>query len=138
MRVSRAVRLAVAVLVVAGLGVGVSAYRQGGQDRPAQVGSVDFMVVTQAGQPVADLKADEVTLRIDGKIRPIKSLRYVTVAEPPSGSGPSPGPAAEPIAPAFATSFAPPAPRTVVLIVDDETMPIGQEQKVRRALNSFV
>jgi hypothetical protein len=132
----RASRLAFTAIVMAGLGAGVSAHRQGGQDRPAQVGSVDFMVVTQAGQPVADLKAEEITLRIDGRVRPIKSLRFVSVAEPSSGSGP--GPATEPIAPAFATSFAPPAPRTVVLIVDDETMPVGQEQKVRRALNSFV
>src|SRR6187549_969317 len=67
--------------------IGVRAFGgQQGQDRPTQVGSVDFTVVNAVGEPVSDLKPEEVTLRIDGKLRPIKTLVFVTATSGMSGA----------------------------------------------------
>ena len=99
------------------------------------------MVVARDGQPVTDLKPEEVTLRIDGKIRPIKTLQFVRDVRPASA-------ARAPrrrrrvrrragVCHAIAATAAD-APRSIVLVVDDESMPIGQEQKLRSALNNFV
>ena len=112
---------------------------QQGQDKPTQVGSVDFTVVNAVGEPVADLKSDEVTLRIDGKLRPIKNLTFVTATSGMSGAAIAAS-GADPVAPAFDTNIASvaAAPRSIVIIVDDESMPIGQEQKIRSMLSDFV
>lgn len=98
-----------------------------------QTAVVDFVVVSRDGQPVVDLKGEEVTLRIDGKMRPLKSLEFVRFsasAATASDSGRGP-------APAFATNAAQEAARVFVLVVDDESMPIGQEKKLREALDRF-
>jgi hypothetical protein len=125
-------------LAVFAIALGVRA--QQGQDRPIQVGSVDFTVVNATGEPVPGLKPEEVTLRIDGKIRVIKTLTFVTVSSGMSGAAVAAAPTTEPIAPAFETNIASVAAsaRSVVIIVDDESMPIGQEQKIRSMLSDFV
>jgi hypothetical protein len=124
------------MLCVALLTAAVPARVQQVGDKPAQTGSVDFVVVTPTGQPVTDLRADQVALRIDNKVRPIRSLRFIQVASAAKGTS-AQRPA---LAPAFATSQAPPivASRSIVIVVDDESMPIGEEQRLRAALNSFV
>jgi hypothetical protein len=43
------------------------------QDR-AKLIAVDFSVVSSDGRPVGDLRPDEVTLKIDGRTRAIRSL----------------------------------------------------------------
>ncbi len=129
----------VAVLGLA-LGVPVAGHQQPGQDvRATQTGSVDFVVVARDGQPVADLKADEVTLRIDGKVRPIKSLQFVRVSSGMGGSGLPAAAQAAQVAPAFATNLATvtAVARSIMLVVDDESIPIGQETKLRAALSNF-
>jgi hypothetical protein len=129
--------LSMVSVVLLAVGVPARVDHQRGQDRPAQVGSVDFVLVTATGQPVPDLRADEITLRIDNKARPIRSLRFVKVASAATAAGPEP---VQPVAPAFATSLGAPtvASRSIAIVVDDESMPIGEEQKLRAALNTFV
>src|SRR5204863_914476 len=75
--------------------------------------------------------------RIDNKARPIRSLRFVKIASAAAATGPGP---LQPVAPAFATSLVAPtvASRSIVVVVDDESMPIGEEQKLRAALSTFV
>jgi hypothetical protein len=116
------------------------AARQGQESRATQTVSFDFLVVKKDGQPVTDLKLDEVTLRIDNKTRPIKSLQYIPLSSGMGGVAALDASAASPIAPPFATNLMATAttPRSIVIIVDDESMPIGQEIKLRAALNSFV
>ena len=121
--------------------------------RTPQIGRIDFMAVTKDGQPVGDLKIEEVVLRIDGKIRPLKSLVYQKISDGLSAAamaataaaggpgGPAAGAGASAdIAPAFATNVVPTISlsRHIVLMVDDETMPIGQEQTLRATLTRFV
>ena len=90
--------------------------------------TVDFIAVTRDGKPVDDVKAADIALRIDGKARPIKSLEFVRFA----GTD-----AAGPLVPAFITNAAPEAVRSFLLIVDDESVPIGQEHKLREAMSSL-
>jgi hypothetical protein len=90
--------------------------------------SVDFVAVTRDGRPADDVKAADIALRIDGKARPIKSLEFVRF----SGSDSVPG-----LVPAFITNAAPEAVRSFLLIVDDETVPIGQEHKLREAMTRW-
>ena len=85
--VSGALLSMVSVMLLA-VGVPARVDQQGGRDRPTQVGSVDFVLVTATGQPVPDLRADELTLRIDNKNRPIRSLRFVKVASTLTEAGP--------------------------------------------------
>lgn len=131
------VLMAGAAIVALAMTAGATGQQRPGQDIGArQTASVDFIVLGKDGQPVTDLKPEEITLKIDGKDRPIRSLNFVRLM---SGAGAAAS-TASPVAPAFATNqvVAADLPRSVVLIVDDESMPIGQEVKIRSALNSFV
>jgi len=134
----RTLLVAGATVFAIAMTAGATGQQRPGQDiRVAQTASVDFMVVTKDGQPVPDMKAEELSLKVDGKIRPIKSLQYIRLSGP---GGADATPAAPAVASAFATNqvMAAELPRSIILIVDDETMPIGQEVKIRNALNNFV
>ena len=91
--------------------------------------TVDFVAVTRDGRPADDLKAPDVALRIDGKVRPIKALEFVRFAGADAGGG---------VVPAYITNAAPEAVRSFVLIVDDESVPIGQEHKLREAMSRWI
>jgi hypothetical protein len=115
--------------VVAAVPYAATGPQQGGRGvagEPQSI-SVDFVAVTREGRPADDLKAADVSLRIDGKMRPIKSLEFVRFA----GSD-----ASGALVPAFITNAAPEAVRSFVLIVDDESVPIGQEHKLREAMSA--
>jgi hypothetical protein len=99
--------------------------RVAGEPQPIMV---DFTAVTRDGRPADDLKAADVALRIDGKARPIKSLEFVRFAGSDAGGA---------LVPAFITNAAPEAVRSFLLIVDDESVPIGQEHKLREAMNRW-
>ena len=133
---------------------GVSGSARTGQDvRSPQTVRIDFMALLKDGTPVTDLKLEDIVLRIDNKIRPIRTLSYLKMSEGLNSAalavnaaaaggatgGPSVAPAAE-VAPPFAMNLVPPVSlaRSIVLMVDDETMPIGEEQRLRRALTLFV
>ena len=94
--------------------------------------ALDFRVLGADGDLVADLTADEVTLRIDGRRRPVQSLRFVRVrnergTEPPS----------TPIDPPYGTNVLAdldqPA-RTLVIAVEDESLQAGRERPMREAV----
>ncbi len=99
---------------------------------------VDFRVVTHDGAPVEDLKPGDVTLRVGGRARPVKSLEFVRVAsESPPGA---PVPLALP--PPFATNAAiasgPAARRELLIVIDELSISPGKEPPVREALNRLV
>jgi VWFA-related protein len=98
---------------------------------------IDFRVVAEDGQPVGDLKPADVTLRVGGRPRPIKSLDFVRI----SGDGGAPA-AASRLPPPFRTnaeSAATPGTRREVLIVLDElSISPGKEVAVRESLNKLV
>lgn len=90
----------------------------------------DFQAVNSTGQPVTDLKPDEITIRMDGKPRQIRTLRFVNYASGEADSADVP--------PAFGSNESPERVRAIVLVIDDESIPIGQERKLREALNTFI
>ena len=52
---------------------------------PAEAGQdlvvVDFLALRSDGRPIPDLKTEEVTLKVDGRTRTIRSLQLITVAD---------------------------------------------------------
>jgi hypothetical protein len=87
---------------------------------------VDIRALTADGQPVTDLKASDVSLRVGGKPRELRSLDLI-------GSGPAAkGPV--PANPPYATNAGGGATRTVLLVMDDESVNPGREQSLKSAL----
>ena len=41
---------------------------------------VDFLAFAPDGRPVTDLKAGEVTLKLDGRERPLRSVQYIELS----------------------------------------------------------
>src|SRR5688572_29995418 len=82
---------------------------------------IDFRVVTEDGQPVVDLKPEEVTLRVGGKPRPIKSLELIRVggagAAGPAGSATSKLPL--PFSTNAASAGKPGSRREVLIVLDE-------------------
>ncbi|HQX82180.1 MAG TPA: hypothetical protein PKW63_10505, partial [Vicinamibacterales bacterium] len=104
------------------------------QDR-ARLIAVDFAVVGADGQPVADLRADEVTLKIDGRARPIRSLEYVSLSTGADGS--SGAAEAATLAP-YGTNATSDGGRSVVLILDQYTIRPGGEAGLKTQVTEFV
>jgi hypothetical protein len=48
---------------------------------------IDFAALGKDGRPLVDLRPEDVTVKIDGKTRPVRSLRLVQVGSPLSASG---------------------------------------------------
>jgi VWFA-related protein len=100
---------------------------------PAGGVAVDFLVFAPDGQPVADLAPADITLRVDGRVRPVRDLRFVRLDGARSG---------------VAAVVAPPSPygtnvvsdgsrpsRSVVIVIEDASLPTGREAAMRDALS---
>jgi hypothetical protein len=92
---------------------------------------IDFQAVTEDGRPVTNLEPGDVTIRIAGKPRDVRSLDLVEAA------GGEPGPAG-PARPPFETNVAAAGGRTLLLVIDDESMELGREQGLKRALGTIL
>ncbi len=95
--------------------------------------AVDFVALDAAGQPVPDLREDEVTVKIDGRNRVIRSLQYVEVARPLSASAP-----AAPLPPPYGSNAPEDAGRSFVMVIDDESFRPGKESLMRAAVGQFL
>ena len=88
---------------------------------------VDLRVVTEGGEPVTDLKPEEVSIRLGGRTRTVRSLQLVSVAQ--AGGGlPAP----------FGTNVSTGEPRDIALIIDDESFRAGREGPLREAVHGLV
>jgi VWFA-related protein len=93
-------------------------------------------MVTGDGSPVADLTAEDVTVRIGGRARAIRSLQLIQVvetlsiaaADPARGSLPAP----------FGTNTENERGRTVVLVIDDDSFRPGREAPLRDAVDLLI
>ena len=120
---------AVLAFVAAAAPTGAQQANRGVAGEPQPI-TVDFTAIARDGRPVDDLKAAELALKIDGKTRPVKSLEFVRFAGTSAAAGGA-------LVPAFITNAAPEAVRNFLLIVDDESVPIGQEHKLREAMTRW-
>lgn len=94
----------------------------------AKLIAVDFSAVSADGRPVGDLRPDEVTLKIDGRTRAIRSLEYVPVRTTAGIDTPLP----------FGSNIATDDGRAIVLIVDFESIRPGREAALREHIGQFV
>ena len=92
--------------------------------------TVSFRAVSDGGQPVLDLKAADLSLKVDGKPRDIKSLELVTIG------GKAAGPV--PALPAFGSNTAADTGRDVIFVVDDESIAPGKEASARDAIRHLL
>ena len=97
---------------------------------------LDFLALTQDGQPVTDLAAGDVTLKVDGRPRDIRSFQYVRLG------GPTPLPrskvAPKPLPPPFGTNALDDSGRTVVIIVETDSIRANVVQQATGAAAEFV
>lgn len=97
---------------------------------------IDFYALGADGMSLPDLKTEEVTIRISGRTRTLKSLRLVKQGEPPAENPLAARPAAR-LTP-FATNGIAEAGRSFVIVIDDESFRPGRERPVRSALATFI
>lgn len=109
--------------------------------RAAGPNTIVVRALTSTGQPVTDLKAEEVTIRTDGRDRKIQELTLVSVpagGAPAAAAAPAPKPSNLP-AP-FSTNAArteaagAPGGREFLIILDEEGIAAGREEPVRKAV----
>ena len=94
---------------------------------------VSFLATGRDGRPVTDLKADEVELRLDGRMRTLESLQRIGTPGDIAGTPAPPPP--------FGTnvgSAAINASRTTFLVIDDSTFRPGNEGLMKRAIEEFL
>ena len=101
-------------------------------ERGLDLVTVDFGVVSSDGHPVRDLQASDVTLRIGGRRREIRSLQLISVR--PSGDASAAGALPLP----FGTNAESERGRAFVLIVEDDSFKSGRETPLREAVDEFV
>jgi hypothetical protein len=98
---------------------------------------VDFRAVAEDGQPIADLKPADVTLRVGGRPRSIKSLEFVKI-----GSDAAPAAVTATLPPPYATNASvasgPGTRRDVLLVLDELSITPGKEVPIRESLNRLL
>jgi VWFA-related protein len=123
-------------IVVAALLVASSADAQ--PDRPtyrsgAKLVRLDVRVIDANGRPIRDLRADEIVVTDEGKVRPV--LLFQHVEEP---SGPYEDVARRTIAGEVSTNQGAPRGHLYVLVFDQHHIATGNEQRARIAAQRFL
>jgi len=103
----------------------------GEQAKGGPVVRIDFRALTDDGQQVADLKRDDVVLRVNGKPRQIQSLTFVG-----GNTGPATGGSMLP--PPFSTNTVGSAGRIIYMLVDDDSISPGREGQVKEAVRLLI
>jgi hypothetical protein len=125
--------LVVSVALAARGGDSAGAHQAGlAGERPSGP-TVDFTAVQPDGTPVSDLQASEVEIRINGRLRALRSLRRIATAPLPVAPGAAPGLPAP-----FGTNDTVAVGRTIALVFDEESFVPGREQLLRRAVEGLV
>jgi hypothetical protein len=128
---------ATALLVAAGAfgATAVSADQQKPQ-QAAQAGpeavTVLFRALLADGRPFADVRLEDVELKVDGRVRTLGSVHFV---QPGGGEAAAARPE---LPPPFATNLREPALRDTIFVVEDESIGAGMAQPVRDAIGQFI
>src|SRR5687768_16723585 len=94
--------------------------------------AIDFLALAATGDPVTDLTADQVTLRVGGKPRKIQALQFRAMDPLRATGEPGSGVTVEP---PYGTNVLSDAnARTLVIVVEDESLEAGREAAMREAL----
>jgi len=96
---------------------------------PSGSALIDFRVVGSDGEPVTDLKPEDVTISVDGRNRVVQALRIVQIGD---------GAATPALPPPFGTNVLPEGQRNVMVLFNDASIRAGQETDVKAAVSRFV
>ena len=119
--------------------VAAAAARLAAQPAPAGAAAEPMPIEFFAAGPdgvVFDLRAEEVTLKVNGRARPVRSLRFVPLpaADP---AAPVVAPSLE-LEPPFGSNIAEAGGRWVTIVVDHESIRTGAERNAMNAVIRFV
>jgi hypothetical protein len=122
-----------ALAAIASTSAARAAARQAGAAGERMAGLlVEFAAVLSDGTPVADLQASEVEVRLNGRVRNVRSVRRVATAPATAASG-----AAIHVPPPYGTNAGAAAGRSFALVVDQESFIGGREQPLRNAVEGL-
>jgi VWFA-related protein len=99
--------------------------------------TLDFRGLGENGEPAPDLKPTDLSLKIDGKSRDIRSLRFVRTADPEPADGAAGEDAPAPPAP-FGTNHLTDAGRAILLIIENESLRPDTSRPTLDASGRFV
>jgi hypothetical protein len=91
---------------------------------------LDFRAFGEDGVPIPDLKAEEISLKINGKVRPVHSLSLFRTAGGPD----APGGRGGALPPAYSTNAVGVNGRAIHILIDDDSLSPGREGPVREAV----
>ena len=97
-----------------------------------ELARVDFVALAADGQLVPDLTAGDVTLKIDGRAREIRSFQFVRLGSPSTATPPSRLPAP------FGTNALDDVGRTILLIFETDSIRANVVQQATSAAVEFV
>jgi VWFA-related protein len=114
--------------------------RQAPQDDPVRTAvdlvRLDFLALAPDGQPVTDLAAADVTLKVDGRARAIRLFQFISLADPrPAAHSRESGKA---LPPPFGTNVLGDAGRTILIIVETDSIRANVAQQATGAAAAFV
>lgn len=112
-------------------------------EQPAPAGAqgepitIDFFAAGPDG-PIFDLRPEEITLKVNGRARPVRSLRYISLPPPdPAAPAVTSVPFAD-LEPPFGTNTPEAGGRWVTVVVDHESIKTGAERNAMNAAIRFV
>jgi hypothetical protein len=108
----------------------------GGQAPAGDPVSVSFLALGRDGKPIADLKSDEVLLRVNGRQRTIKSLQRIDAATRSAlaAAASLPAPYGSNAAPVAGTSGG----RTIFIVINDTSFRPGNERLAKQSIDQFL
>lgn len=141
MRIPAAIgrRSAIALATVVLVGVALAVTPRADQPPAFRAGvdlvAVDFLALAKDGSSVRDLTRDDVTLKVDGRARDVRSLQFVELAhagdEGVLRSAPT-------LALPFGSNRLTDAGRAIVIVIDRDSIHPGQEEPIRSAVGHFL
>jgi VWFA-related protein len=103
-------------------------------ERAPDLPSVDFVVLGADGRPAPDLNAADVSVKIDGRARAIRALQLITIATAPQAQAPAVAALPAP----FGRSSTGEKGRTLVLVLDDDSLRAGNEARLRQGVTGLL
>jgi VWFA-related protein len=99
-----------------------------------EIVAVDFVAVSGDGSPVEGLGIPDLTLKVDGRTRPIKSVQFIRIGAPRTSALSSPPPARD----AGLPDGRLPRGRTILIVIDEESIRQGDERLVVNSAQRFL